>query len=202
MRRAYGVIASAIAALTITSCQSYLQTEHFRIDTEPAVPKAAKRIPLTLLVNTSRSPSRYQDQIFYRSSEYEVGFYEYSRWVEQPSEMVTRALINALDASGLFESVVLPGGASNPDLILQTAITSFDQVVSKEGNSAECSLTMSILHGGSGKAVWQYKAKAVVKQNGKFAAAMSEAVAEVIRKAIADMEASAALEELAAAKTG
>jgi ABC-type uncharacterized transport system auxiliary subunit len=188
----------AALSLAVTSCQSYIRTDYFIIDTNPSIAAVGKQFPLRVVVNNVRSPSRYQDQMFYRSSGYEVGFYEYSRWVEPPAEMVRRALINALRSSNLFISVVSMGQDSSPNLTLQTTITSFDQVVTKDGNFAECELAMGLLTGG-GKPIWLYDAKARVKQEhkGKFAAAMSQAVHDAIGNAIADMETSAAIKELA-----
>ena len=199
MKRA--VLADAIALVAV-SCAPNIRTDYYMINTEPAMAKADTRFPLAVSVNNVRSPSRYQDQINYRTSEFKVGFYEYSRWVEPPSEMVRRTLYTMLRESGLFEKVDPSDIAWNPDLILQSAILNFDQVVEKDGEFAECALAMELLMRDTGKPVWSKQTRVRVKQEkkGMFIAAMSEAVAKAVAESIADMERSAALKELAAAK--
>lgn len=193
---------AAVIACAAVSCAPRIRTDYFLINTEPAVAKAPAQLPLTLMVNNVRAPSRYQDQINFRTSEYQVGFYEYSRWAEPPPEMVWRALYSALNASGLFEKVDPADVAWNPDLVLKSTILTFDQVVEKSGESAECVLMMELIRRDTGKPVWSKQVRARVKQEkrGMFVAAMSEAVAKAVTESIADMEGSAALKEMAAAK--
>jgi len=199
------IIASILALLAIplclSSCRS-MRTYYYLINTDLTVPRSEKKLPLTVAVNNVRAPSRYQDQMVYRTSEYEVGFYEYSQWVEQPAEMVRRALLDALKDSGLFQRVDPIDIVVNPDLTLQSTIVSFDQVVTRDGNSAECELTLELLQGNSGAPVWSYDAKARVAQKGKgkFVEAMSATVSKAINDATAVMEKSAALQEFAGTK--
>ena len=193
---------AAIVACAAISCTPNIRTDYYVINTEPAMAKADTRFPMTVSVNNVRSPSRYQDQINYRTSDFKVGFYEYSRWVEPPSEMVRRTLYTMLRESGLFEKVDPSDIAWNPDLVLQITILNFDQVVEKDGDFAECALTMELLMKDTGKPVWSKQTRVQVKQEkkGEFVASMSGAVAKAIAESIADMERSAALKELAAAK--
>ena len=81
---------------------------------------------------------------------------------------------------------------------------SFDQVVTKKGNFAECEFLLELLQGNSGQPVWSYDAKARVaqKRKGMFVEAMSEAVSQAIKNSIADMEKSDSLREFAEAKEG
>lgn len=193
----------AALLLALASCRSYMQTNYFLINTEPAVQKAATQLPLTLAVNNLRSPSRYQDQMFWRTADFQVGFYEYSHWVEPPAEMVKRVLIHSLKNAELFQRVEPLGVAANPDLILQSNLDSFDQIITKEGTLAECALTLALIRGDNAKPVWSYEGVERVKQEGKgkFVAAMSEAAARVINNAIADMEKSEGLREMAGIKS-
>jgi ABC-type uncharacterized transport system auxiliary subunit len=190
-----------LLALCISSCKA-IRTYYYIINTDITVPRAGKQLPLTVAVNNVRAPSRYQDQMVYRTSEYEVGFYEYSQWVEQPAEMVRRGLLNALKNSGLFRRVDAIDIVANPNLTLQSSIVSFDQVVTKEGDFAECEFRLELLNDDSGRPVWTYDAKARVaqKKKGTFVEAMSEAVSQAINDSIIDMEKSAALKKLAETK--
>jgi len=199
MKKLAGIL--LLIALCIASCKA-VRTYYYIINTDITVPRAGKQLPLTVAVNNVRAPSRYQDQMVYRTSEYEVGFYEYSQWVEQPAEMVRRGLLNALKNSGLFRRVDSIDIVANPDLTLQSSIVSFDQDVTKKGNFAECEFKLELLDGNSGQSVWSYDAKARVaqKSKGTFVEAMSDAVSQAINDSIVNMEKSTALQKFAEGK--
>ncbi|MCX6355826.1 MAG: ABC-type transport auxiliary lipoprotein family protein [Candidatus Aureabacteria bacterium] len=183
----------------IVSCSTYMQTHYYVMNTEPDVPQAGATLPLRVGVNDVRAPSRYQDQMFYRTPDYQAGFYEYSHWVEPPAEMVKKALLHSLKASGLFQRVESLGVGARPELVLQAGIDSFDQLVTKEGLFAECALTLNLGRSDNGELVWTHESRVRVKQDGKgqFVAAMNEAMGKAIREAVTDMEGSEALREMA-----
>ena len=182
-----------------TSCSSYISTRYYLINTEPAVEKSDTRFPFIVEAEILHASARYQDQIFYRTSNFNVGFYEYSQWVDTPAEMVRTALINALLETELFESIEAPGAVMKPDLILRGNIQTFDQVFTDKGLLAECEIALQLLKGDRSGLVWSYDAKESVRQKGKagFPAAMSEAVDKAIGNAIASMEKSSALRKFA-----
>ena len=184
----------------IVSCSSPLPTNYYLIKTDPAVTKAEKAIPLKIDVNPVRAPDRYRGRIVYRRGEYEVGFYENSQWIEVPSDMVRRALINALNESGLFARVDIIGSDPATELDLKSEIVSFDQVIEGEDYYAEFALILEFVRSDTGGPVWSYRAQARVKQKGEgaFPAAMSEAVSEAISGAVAEMEKSEELQALPA----
>lgn len=192
-------VLAALIALGAASCASRIRTDYYLIDTEPSPPRAAERLPLTVAVNNVRAPSRYLDQMNYRAPGLRAGFYEYSRWMEPPAEMVQRALCHALRQSGLFEKADPSNGAWNPDLVLQCTILAFDQVREKDGEYAECALAMELVQREKGNAVWSKELRVRVPQErrGGFAEAMSEAVAKTLAEAVGDMAESAELRKLA-----
>lgn len=202
MRTMLKVLLTCVLVMGVISCSSYMPTHYYLINTNPELEKAEERFPFTLEIANVRSPSRYQDRIFYRSGEYEVGFYDHSQWVEFPSEMVKKTLANALIASGLFFGVDSFGSPAGSELILRCEIGRFDQLIAAEDYFADCELTLELISDNGSKSIWNYRAKARVKQEGEdgFAAAMSEAVSRTIAEAIADMAGARSLKELAAVK--
>ena len=182
----------------IVSCGSHMPTYYYLIKTGPGVAKAEKTIPLRIDVNPFHAPGHYQNRMVYRRGGYEVGFYEYSQWVETPGEMVRRALINALDESGIFTGIDFIGSDPATDLDLNSEIESFDQVVEGEDNYAEFKLIMEFCRSDTGQPVWSHRVTGRVKQEGEgaFAAAMSEAVEKALARLIVAMEKSEDLEKL------
>ena len=180
------------------SCRSAgLPTKYYLIDTDPTVTRAPVQHPLTVGIGKIRAPSRYRDQIVYRSSPYDLGFYEYSRWAEPPDEMVRRALKNIAGRSGLFRradfSDLLPPGMA--DLILEGEIVAFDQSVEGEKTYAACELSLFLLDAANSSPLWTFTASNEVRQEkeGGFPEAMSAAVREAIENALLDLDRSGVL---------
>ncbi len=170
-------------------CSSYLPTEYYLIRVEPLPAPEADPFPLRIDVGDIRAPLRYQNEMVFRRGDYQVGFYEHSRWAELPSEMVRRALIDALTQSRLFARVELIGQNPRSDLYLLAEIESFDQVIDGKEIGADFSLLIEAVRTDTGSSVWSYRAAAEVPQKGKgrLAAAMSEAVGEALGRAIGEM---------------
>lgn len=199
MRAPRFVILGILAAMGISSCRTSVHTDYYLLGPAPEVVKAESALPLTIAVASVRCPSRYRDQIVYRTSDFEVGFYEFSNWIEPPAEMIQRSLVKALRSSGIFKAVDAAGVIPKPDLSLQCTITTFDQVIDKKSRSAECGLAMEIIASDGGAPLWSYSATKRVAQDGKkiFVAAMSEAAGKVISSAISDMKESDAIRNAA-----
>ena len=200
MKQIYMTVSLILLSAVIISCGSTLPTHFYRIATDPDMNKVDQVIPLKVEVNSVRAPDRYRDRIVYRRGEYEYGFYEYSRWIAAPGEMIRRSLIDALIEAGIFSTVDPFGNNSDSDLDLDSEIISFDQVLEGEVNFADFGLILEFSRSDTGAPVWSYRAKERIEQQGEesFAAAMSEAVKKVITRAIVEMEKSEKLRGLPA----
>ncbi|MFH1039020.1 MAG: ABC-type transport auxiliary lipoprotein family protein [PVC group bacterium] len=198
MKRIYVVLLSAVALTGAVSCGSHLPTYYYLIETGPEVTKAEEVISLKVDVNPVRAPDRYLNRIVFRRGPFEVGFYEYSQWVELPAAMVRRALINALNESELFGQVDLIGSDPAADLDLNSEIESFDQVIEEDEWYAAFDLILEFNRHDTGAPVWSYRTGARVKQKGEgeLAAAMSEAVSRALVQAVSEMEQSEELRKL------
>ena len=173
----------------LNGCSSYLPTDFYLIRVEPVPAPEAEPFPLRIDVGDIRAPVRYQNQVVFRRGPYQVGFYEHSRWAALPSEMVRRALIDALNASGLFPRVELIGQNPQADVSLLAEIESFDQVVDGEDLRADFSVIIEAARADTGSTIWSCRAAAEVPQPGpgELAAAMSEAVGRALAQAIGEM---------------
>ncbi|WP_166804982.1 ABC-type transport auxiliary lipoprotein family protein [Nitrosococcus wardiae] len=70
---------------------------------------AASPTRLTLLVSTPQAAAGYgTPQIAYTRKPYELDYFSRNQWVDTPGRMLKPILVNALEASGLFQSVA-PG---------------------------------------------------------------------------------------------
>lgn len=199
MKRIGTALSLVLLSVVVISCGSTLPTYYYRINTNPETTKSLRSIPLKVEVNSVRVPDRYQDRIVYRKGEYEYGFYEYSRWIDTPEDMIRRTLINALYNAELFSMVDPFGNHPDSDLNLNSEIVSFDQIVDKKENYADFKLILEFNRSDTGISVWSFRTEEKVKQDGRgFAAAMSEAVRRAVNRAVVEMEESKELREISA----
>jgi len=205
MKRQAGALIFMLLLAAVPSCRSTgLPTKYYLIDTDPAIARSAAECPFSLGIGKIRAPSRYRDQIVYRTSEYDLGFYGYSKWAESPDEMARRALKNIAARSGLFRRVDYNEMLPLADLVLEGELGSFDQVIAGEKTYAVCEMTLFLLDGKSSAPLWSFTAVSEVRQekDGEFAASMSAAVKTSIEDALADLERSGVLARLEAGKNG
>ncbi len=195
MRSILTGLSGLLIILALGGCRSPRPTDYYLIRVEPAVPAAEEPLPLAVDVSDVRAPLRYQNRMVFRRGPYRVGFYEHSRWAALPAEMVRRALIDALNRSGLFDRMELIGQDPRADIFLLAEIVSFDQVIEGDEIRAEFSMILEAIRADTGSAAWSGRFSASVPQEaeGEPAAAMSAAVAEALTRAIEEL---AAAEEL------
>src|SRR5215467_1529753 len=95
-------------------------TKYYKLDIPPAPTPAGQSVPVSLRIEPFRTSSLLrQDRIVYRPSPVEVGFYEYHRWAEPPSDTVTRAFADQLKRKRTFESVEISEGEERADYVLR-----------------------------------------------------------------------------------
>jgi cholesterol transport system auxiliary component len=85
---------------------------------------ASAAAPLELRLGRVNAGAYIRDKLVFRSSAYEVGYYEERRWTEKPEAYVRRALARALfDSRGVHQ--VVSGAAPT----LEVEMTAFEEVL-------------------------------------------------------------------------
>lgn len=115
-------MALGVATLLLAGCEGkILYPTYYALEMPPPPLNhaAQTRFAGTLAVRRFEStPYIRQKRIIYRPVPEEIGFYEYHRWVSDPAEMVTTAMIDSLRASGLFSSVKWYDGQEKQDYLI------------------------------------------------------------------------------------
>ena len=177
--------------LMAVGCRSTARLEYFLIQPVDRIERAERSSPYTLRVRPVKAPDRYRERIVYRLDEHRMGFYESSRWIEDPTQMVAAVLVETLRQRGFFARVATDAALPRADLTLDTTILSFEQVVDGDRLIAECALAFELTGKDDNALIWSGEGRAGVpqKDKGRFAAAMEEAANRAVAQAIVKMEA-------------
>jgi ABC-type uncharacterized transport system auxiliary subunit len=88
--------------------------------------------PVTLLLGRMATSNLYRDdRIVYTSSGQAMGTYEYQRWAEPPSEMITDILLRELRASGRYLQIYPLGSNVRGDYLLRGHLYDFREIDGK-----------------------------------------------------------------------
>ena len=112
-------------------------------------------------------------------------------WAEWPRDVVTRALYDAVTASGRFKDVGMAADLQLPDLMLTGEVRAFDLIAHEEPWIAVCEARLEVREVGTGKLRW---AKTIRKQaplaandEAQLPYAMGEAVSQVVNEAAGEI---------------
>jgi len=128
-------------------------------------------------------------QMAYREGPYTLGYYENDEWAELPADTVTRALMDAVVATQRFHDVGYAVDLAAPEYVLTGELRRFDEVRADDGWTAECEMRLVLRKGAQRDLVWAdvLTAREPVESHAPaaFAAAMSRAIARLVRTAAA-----------------
>ncbi len=130
------------------------------------------------------------EEIAWRDSPIEVGFYDDSRWTERPEAYVARALDRALFGSGRLRHVL-----AGPAPVLDVRVLAFEEVRPQSGGPRRARVTLSVLlHDERSALLEQRFTQEVEVPGGKveqlvqgLALAMQQAVEQVAEQAAATL---------------
>ncbi|MCP4639804.1 MAG: hypothetical protein GY851_05200 [bacterium] len=183
----YLPLALIVLAAGCLSQPTYVPTTRYTLAPEiPAI--AADATPRVLAIRPLLPARPYSKPgISFLEADHVLGAYDHAEWAELPAASVTRALADALIASGRFQDVGDALNVTSPDLILTGQLRRFDEVRTAEPRTAVCEIRLELREARSGKCVWADTITASVALDGQnlpaLAAAMSKAVSTVVSEA-------------------
>ena len=183
----------ALSTLTVACLGKVKYPTYYTLNLPPAPdpPAQAGTLPTVAVRGFHSAEYLRQGAIVYRPAPEQVGFYSYQRWAVNPSEFVTRAMIDHLRASGKFAEVVLYDGRADVDLVLTGRLEKLDEIDYQGGVKAEVAISAQMTDLHSGKMVWTGDASQIEKVDkrtvGGVVAGMSSAVDGAIQKLLASL---------------
>lgn len=133
-----------------------------------------------------------QGRIVYREAPNKVGFYEYHRWANDPSETIATAVTKSARLSGLFSRVEPYHGDEKPEYLLSGRLERLDEIDYGGGVRVEAELSAQLVNLRTGYTVWSGVADETSKVDSRtvnsVVGEMSHAVQTSIDRLMADME--------------
>lgn len=130
--KALATMSICVITLLMAGCGGkVLRPHYYALEIPPAPARASidARIPGTLAVRRFDTPPYLrQGRIVYRTSPEEVGFYEYHRWVGDPAETITAAVIDSLRSSRLFTFVKRYDGQNQQDYLMVGRLERLEEI--------------------------------------------------------------------------
>ena len=171
--------------LIVTACLSpgeYEPIQYYDLRPEPAVAKATESTGLRVAVRPLDYARAYKQSMVIRSEGNQVIYDDMNRWVELPRDVITRALVDSLLQTDAFADVAYSTDISGPHLLIHGELREFDWV--REGEAvAEMRIDLRDRRSDA------LQASRPISGDGAaaFASAMSEAVADILTRAAAEI---------------
>jgi cholesterol transport system auxiliary component len=123
--------------------------------------------------------------IAYRESAEQLDYYQYHRWAADPRQAVTGAVIQQLQARGVFQNVDRFDGRGNPEYLLTGAIDHLEEVDQDSNVSIEVSLSARLINLRTGEVVWHGASSKTAKLDQR---SVPGVVAEMSREMVSAVE--------------
>jgi len=142
---------------------------------------------LSLGIRPIEAARPYRQKIMYREAGLVLREYPGAEWAELPADVATRALTDALVATGRYTDVGNAADMRVPDLILTGHLRKFDEVRTANPWTAECEIRFELRNNNDTQSAWSVtlSASEPLERNepSALAEAMSRALARVINQA-------------------
>jgi ABC-type uncharacterized transport system auxiliary subunit len=158
MKKLVKALALTLAIVsTLTACGGKVKYPTYYTLNLPAPPDlpAKETVRTSIAVREFQAPGYLrQGPIVYRTTPEQVDFYEYHRWAEDPRTLVTRAVIDHLQASGQYSMVSMYNGRPDNDYIFSGKLEKLEEVDYRAGIKVEVVMSAQVTRVKTGATVW------------------------------------------------
>ncbi len=182
-----------LCALVVTGCGAARPSKYYQLTIpgdNAADPPAANVYSVTILVGPLNASHLYrEDHIVYSSSGENMGFYEYQRWAEPPTEMIQQVLFRSLRVSGRYRSVYSLRSSIRGDYLLHGHLYDFKEI-SGSSMAGRLSIELELRDTKTGATVWTHLYNHDEPASGKDVSAVVTALNRNVHRATAEFAAS------------
>jgi cholesterol transport system auxiliary component len=183
----------ALAVCFAAGCGASHPIKYYQLTVPANAPTAnANPIPITLLIGRLTAPSLYhEDQIVYGTGGESMGVYEYHRWSEPPTEMISEIMLRQFRASGQYRGVYNLRSDIHGDYLLHGRLYDFKEV-SAGSLIARVTMEVELRNIKAGTTVWTHfythDEPAAGKDTGAVVAALNKSVQEGVAEFRASLD--------------
>ena len=155
MRGKLGAAVVIILGLLSASCGASRPVKYYSLEPQLAsgVP-AANQYAISLVVGHISAPPLFRDdRIVYTMGPVQRGAYEYHRWAEPPTEMISAMLVQALRSTGQYRSVERLSSSVKSDYIVKGRVFAIEESDSPS-LAARFAMEIELYQPKSGTTVW------------------------------------------------
>jgi ABC-type uncharacterized transport system auxiliary subunit len=143
--------------------------------------------PVTLLLGPITTSHLYRDDhIVYTSNGEAMGTYEYQRWAEPPSEMISDVLLRELQESERYQHVYTLHSDSRGDYLLRGHLYDFREI-SGNGLAARVTFEFELRDSKTGTTVWSRSYSHDEPANGKDVTAVVAAMNRNVQSGLSEV---------------
>jgi ABC-type uncharacterized transport system auxiliary subunit len=143
--------------------------------------------PVTLLLGPITTSHLYRDDhIVYTSNGEAMGTYEYHRWAEPPSEMISDVLLRELQESERYQHVYSLRSDARGDYVLRGRLYDFREIA-ENGVAARVAFEFELRDSKTGTAVWSHSYSHDVPVNGKDVSAVVAAMDRNVQSGLSEV---------------
>ena len=175
------------AVLILVSCGGRVRYPSYYTLNLPAPPDppASGNAHVTLAIREFSAPGYLrQGAIAYKTSPEQIGFYAYHRWVTDPRDVVTNAVMDRLRASAAFDHVRPYDGRPGPSYVLSGRLEKLDELDYEGGVKVEVALSAQMTSVVTGATVWTNAVSEVGDVNKRDVAAVVSEMNRTMERAI------------------
>ena len=179
------------ALASLVGCAGKIRYPNYYVLNLPA-PVPAANPPATVLgsvaVREFDAPSFLRGgPIAYRESDDQLDYYQYHRWAVDPRHAVTGAIVQQLQARGIFQSVDRFDGRGNPEYLVTGAIDHLEEVDQGSNVSIEVSLSARLINLRTGEVVWQGASSKTARLDQRSVPGVVAEMSREMRSAVEDL---------------
>ena len=199
MRYANALRIVCLSAIVVAAaaCGGKIQYPKYYVLNVPSAPapSGAQARPLlgSVAVRNFSAPSFLRSgPIVYRESAEQINFYQYHRWAVDPRASVTNALLQNIQARGLFASVTQYDGREASDYLITGKLDQLEEIDNGRDVRVAVSVSAQLMNLKTGEVIWRDTTSEVTRLEHRtvpgVVAEMSQAVQMSVDHLVSSMQ--------------
>jgi uncharacterized lipoprotein YmbA len=184
------------ALLILAACGGKVRyPSYYVLNLPPPAPEPSRLKPVlgSVAIREFSAPRLLRaGPIVYRESPEQLGFYNYDRWAVDPRSAVTNALVQTLEARGLFQSVYLFDGRTSSDYLISGKLDHLEEVDQGQDVFVSVGLSAQLSNLETGDVLWRDASSETTKLDHRkvpdLVAGMSQVTQQAVTHLVSSMQ--------------